>query len=130
MERKKLRRRSQEGVAAAQKLAGDRNHQVIEPEHLMHALLSQSDGVVFGVVQRLGAVPTALRDRVEELLERIPKVYGGTDQGRIGPALSKVLDQAFHEAEGLKDEYVSTEHLLLALVETASDGRLGPLLAE
>jgi ATP-dependent Clp protease ATP-binding subunit ClpB len=133
MDLNKLTRRSQEALAAAQRLASDRNHQVIEPEHLLHALLSQSDGVVFGVVQRLGAVPGTLRDRVDELLGRIPQVYGGTDQGRIGGALSKVLDQAFREAEGLKDEYVSTEHLLLALVQTveaSSAGRLGPLFAE
>ncbi len=130
MDLNKLTRRSQEALAAAQRLASDRNHQVIEPEHLLHALMSQSDGVVFGVVQRLGAVPTTLRDRVDELLGRIPQVYGGSDQGRIGPALSKVLEQAFQEAEGLKDEYVSTEHLLLALVENSRHSRLAPLLAE
>ncbi|HEX9316587.1 MAG TPA: Clp protease N-terminal domain-containing protein, partial [Actinomycetota bacterium] len=130
MDLNKLTRRSQEALAAAQRLASDRNHQVIEPEHLLHALLSQSDGVVFGVVQRLGAVPGTLRDRVDELLGRIPQVYGGTDQGRIGSALSRVLDQAFREAEGLKDEYVSTEHLLLALVEVSSGGRLHSLFDE
>src|SRR5437879_5849825 len=130
MDLNKLTRRSQEALAAAQRLASDRNHQVIEPEHLLHALLSQSDGVIFGVVQRLGAVPGTLRDRVDELLGRIPKVYGGTDQGRIGSALSRVLDQAFREAEGLKDEYVSTEHLLLALVEVSSGGRLHSLFDE
>jgi ATP-dependent Clp protease ATP-binding subunit ClpB len=129
MELNKLTRRSQEALAAAQRLAADHNHQVIEPEHLLHALLSQSDGVVFGLVQRLGVVPTTLRDRVDELLSRIPQVYGSTDQERIGPALSRVLERAFQEAEGLKDEYVSTEHLLLALVETATS-RLAPLLSE
>ncbi|HKN50228.1 MAG TPA: Clp protease N-terminal domain-containing protein, partial [Actinomycetota bacterium] len=130
MDLNKLTRRSQEALAAAQRLASDRNHQVIEPEHLLHALLSQSDGVVFGVVQRLGAVPGTLRDRVDELLGRIPQVYGGSEQGRIGSALSRVLDQAFREAEGLKDEYVSTEHLLLALVEVSSGGRLHSLFTE
>ncbi|HMC08105.1 MAG TPA: Clp protease N-terminal domain-containing protein, partial [Actinomycetota bacterium] len=130
MDLNKLTRRSQEALAGAQRLASDRNHQVVEPEHLFHALLSQSDGVVFGVVQRLGAVPTALRDRVDELLGRIPQVYGGAEGRRISPALSRVLERAFKEAEDLKDEYVSTEHLLLGLVETAGSGRLGPLLAE
>src|SRR5437660_4486293 len=130
MDLNKLTRRSQEALAGAQRLASDRNHQVIEPEHLFHALLSQSDGVVFGVVQRLGAVPTALRDRVDELLSRIPQVYGGAEGRRISPELSQVLERAFKEAEDLKDEYVSTEHLLLGLVETAGSGRLGPLLAE
>src|SRR5579862_4116067 len=130
MDLNKLTRRSQEALAAAQRLASDHNHQVIEPEHLFHALLSQSDGVVFGLVQRLGAVPTTLRDRVDELLSRIPQVYGGGEQARVGPALSRVLDRAFKEAEGLKDEYVSTEHLLLGLVETAGSGRLASLMDE
>jgi ATP-dependent Clp protease ATP-binding subunit ClpB len=130
MDLNKLTRRSQEALAAAQRLASDHNHQVIEPEHLLHALLSQSDGVVFGLVQRLGAVPTTLRDRVDEQLSRIPQVYGGSDQARIGPGLSKVLDQAFKEAAALKDDYVSTEHLLLGIVENAAGGRLAPLLAE
>ena len=130
MDLNKLTRRSQEALAGAQRLASDRSHQVIEPEHLLHALLSQSDGVVFGLVQRLGVVPTTLRDRVDELLARIPQVYGGEEQARIGVALSKVLDQAFKEAESLKDEYVSTEHLLLALVESGGGGRLGPLFKE
>ncbi|HWD09803.1 MAG TPA: ATP-dependent chaperone ClpB [Actinomycetota bacterium] len=130
MDLNKLTRRSQEALAAAQRLASDHNHQVIEPEHLFHALLSQSDGVVFGVVQRLGAVPTTLRDRVDELLGHIPRVYGSSEQPRVGAALSRVLDRAFKEAEGLKDEYVSTEHLLLGLVETASSNRLASLLQE
>jgi ATP-dependent Clp protease ATP-binding subunit ClpB len=130
MDLNKLTRRSQEALAAAQRLASDHNHQVIEPEHLLHALLSQSDGVVFGLVQRLGAVPTTLRGRVDEQLSRIPQVYGGSDQARIGPGLSKVLEQAFKEAAALKDEYVSTEHLLLGIVENAGGGRLAPLLDE
>ncbi|HEU5002948.1 MAG TPA: ATP-dependent chaperone ClpB [Actinomycetota bacterium] len=130
MDLNKLTRRSQEALAAAQALATQRNHQIIEPEHLLHALLSSPEGVVFGVVQRLGAVPTTLRERVDALLARIPKVYGGGGEARIGPALSKVLDRAFTEAEKLTDEYVSTEHLLLGLVETAGSTRLGPVFAE
>src|SRR5207244_10789962 len=102
MDLNKLTRRSQEALAGAQRLASDRNHQVIEPEHLLHALLSQSDGVVFGVVQRLGVVPGTLRDRVDELLGRIPQVYGGSGQGRIGRAVSRGLDPAFRRAEGAK----------------------------
>ena len=82
MDLNKLTRRSQEALAAAQRLASDRNHQVIEPEHLLSALLSQSDGVVFGVVQRLGAVPGTLRERVDELLVKIVKrpAYSAADE--------------------------------------------------
>lgn len=59
--------KSQEAIVAAQRLAGVRNHQTVEPEHLLHALLSDAEGVVFPVVQRLGTSPRTLRDRVEDL---------------------------------------------------------------
>jgi ATP-dependent Clp protease ATP-binding subunit ClpB len=130
MDLNKLTRRSQEALAAAQRLASDRNHQVVEPEHLLYALLSDPEGVVFSVVQRLGVVPTSLRENVDSLLSHIPKVYGSTEQGRIGAGLSRVLERSFAEAAALLDEYVSTEHLLLGLVENAGSSRLGPLFAQ
>src|SRR5437660_9993474 len=102
MDLNKLTRRSQEALAGAQRLASDRNHQVIEPEHLLHALLSQSDGVVFGVVQRLGAVPGTLRDGVYELLGRSPKVSSGTTQGRIASALPSLPAPAVRQSMALK----------------------------
>jgi ATP-dependent Clp protease ATP-binding subunit ClpB len=110
--------KSQEAVAAAQQLAAARNHQVVEPEHLLHALLSDPGGVVFPVVQRLGGSPRALRDKVDELIDRIPKVYGGGEtQVSASPALVRVLERAEEEARNLKDDYTSTEHILIALTE-------------
>ncbi len=120
--------KSQAAVAAAQSLAATRNQQSVEPEHLLYGLLSDAEGVVFPLVQRLGSSPRALRDRVEELLDRIPRTYtggtggtGGGAQERVAasPALVRVLERAEEEARGLKDDYVSTEHLLLALTEVA-----------
>ncbi|HEY8202795.1 MAG TPA: Clp protease N-terminal domain-containing protein, partial [Actinomycetota bacterium] len=128
MDLNKLTIKSQEALAAAQQLAGARNHQTIEPEHLLSSMLSQSGGVVLSLVQRLGTAPAVLRNRVEDALEAIPKVYAGRDPARIGPALSRVLDRAFEEASKLGDEYVSTEHLLLALVE--QPGRMGKAFKE
>ncbi len=128
MDINKLTLRSQEALAAAQRLVTDRNHQVLEPEHLMHALLSTTDGVVFGLVQRLGVAPGTLRDRVDQILSRIPQVYGAREDTRIGPATAKVLEEAFREAQALKDEYVSTEHLLLGLV--GHPGKLAPIFSE
>ncbi|MGH2770662.1 MAG: ATP-dependent chaperone ClpB [Actinomycetota bacterium] len=128
MDVNKLTLRSQEALAAAQRLATDRNHQVVEPEHLMHALLSATDGVVFGLVQRLGTAPGTLRDRVEEILGRIPQVYGAAEDARIGPATARVLEEAFREARALKDEYVSTEHLLLGMLR--HPGKLAPIFSE
>ncbi|MGH2689923.1 MAG: Clp protease N-terminal domain-containing protein, partial [Actinomycetota bacterium] len=124
----KLTIKSQEALAAAQQLAGARNHQTIEPEHLLSSLLSQSGGVVLGLVQRLGVTPTLLRNRVEDVLGASPKVYATQEPARIGPALSRVLDRAFEEAAKLGDEYVSSEHLLLGLVE--HPGRLDKAFKE
>ncbi|MFN2590816.1 MAG: Clp protease N-terminal domain-containing protein, partial [Actinomycetota bacterium] len=76
MDLNKLTMKSQEALRAAQEQAAARNHQTIEPAHLLFALLSDPEGVVYPVLQRLGQSPRALRDRVEELLDRMPKVYG------------------------------------------------------
>ena len=128
MDFNKLTIKSQEALAAAQQLASARNHQTIEPEHLLSALLSQSGGVVLGLVQRIGVAPAVLRNRVEDALGAIPKVYATQEPARIGGAASRVLDKAFEEASKLGDEYVSTEHLLLALVELP--GRLDKAFKE
>jgi ATP-dependent Clp protease ATP-binding subunit ClpB len=115
--------KSQEAVAAAQSLSASRNQQVVEPEHLLHGLLADPQGVVFPLVQRIGSSPRSLRDKADELIDRIPKTYtsGGAAQERVAasPALMRVLERAEEEAANLKDEYVSTEHLLLALTEVA-----------
>ena len=119
MDLNKLTIKSQEALAAAQKLATESNHQAIAPEHLFRALMSQPEGVVFGLMQTLGAQPRMVINRLEDLLSRFPKVYLSGGEARVSPDLSRVLDRAFKEAEQLKDDYVSAEHLLLALVETA-----------
>ncbi|MEX2557333.1 MAG: ATP-dependent chaperone ClpB [Actinomycetota bacterium] len=118
----RLTLKSQEAVAAAQSLAATRNQQVVQPEHLLHGLLADAEGVVFPLVQRLGSSPRSLRDRVDELIDRIPRVYAsGAAQERVAasPAMVRVLERAEEEARALKDDYVSTEHLLLALTEVA-----------
>src|SRR5439155_9510502 len=122
MDLNKLTLKSQQALQAAQELARDRNHQLVEPAHVLFALLSDSDGVVFPLLQKLGQSPRALRDRVEERLDRIPKVYGaGGQELYISQPLRAVLDRAFGEAERLTDEYVSTEHLFLAMLDGAED---------
>jgi len=117
----KFTQKSQEAVAAAQSLAASRNQQVVEPEHLLHGLLVDPEGVVFPLVQRLGSSPRTLRDKVDELIDRIPRVYTDASQERLAasPALARILERAQEEARSLRDDYVSTEHLLLALTEVA-----------
>jgi ATP-dependent Clp protease ATP-binding subunit ClpB len=121
MDLNKLTLKSQEAVRAAQELAGSRNHQLVEPAHLLHALLSDPEGVVFPILQKLGQSPRVLRDRAEEILDRIPKVYGTQEELYLSAATRHVLERAFAEAAALSDEYVSTEHLFLSLLEGATD---------
>jgi ATP-dependent Clp protease ATP-binding subunit ClpB len=119
MDANKLTMKSQAALEGARQQAVARNHQAIEPEHLLFALLSDAEGVVYPLLHAVGAAPKPLRDGVESALDRLPKVFaqGGAAEVRISPALATVLDAAFREADALTDEYVSTEHLLLALLE-------------
>ena len=119
MDPNKLTMKSQAALEGARQQAIARNHQAIEPEHLLFALLSDPEGVVYPLLHAVGAAPKPLRDAVDAALDRLPKVFaqGGANEVRISPALGGVLDAAFREADALTDEYVSTEHLLLALLE-------------
>ncbi|MCA9509923.1 MAG: ATP-dependent chaperone ClpB [Myxococcales bacterium] len=110
----KLTIKGQEALGEAQSLAASRGHSQIQPAHLLRELLSQPEGSTVPVLQKLGVAIDPLLGRVEQVLERQPKVTGGS-QAQISPALGSVLEAAFREAEAMKDEYVSTEHLLLAI---------------
>ncbi|MGC2425320.1 MAG: ATP-dependent chaperone ClpB, partial [Nitrospirota bacterium] len=120
--------KAQEAVLAAQDEAGRRGQQQVDVEHLLLALLKQPEGVVPPILKRLGADVRALEGEVISELERMPKVSGAGQMGQVyvTPRLNKVLDKAAREMEGLKDEYVSTEHLLLAMAE--DDGAAGRAL--
>ncbi len=120
MRYEKLTIKSQEALSEAQSQASERGHSVIEPAHLLGALLTQSEGSTLPVLQKLGVAVEPLQHAVDEILERTPKVTGG-GQPVLSDATSRVLDAAFGEAEALKDEYISTEHLLLALASDAKD---------
>ena len=127
MDLNKLTIKSQQALQQAQEQAAARNHAQVEPAHLLLALLSDPEGVVYPLLQRVGQSPRALRDRVEELVARLPKVYG-TQEVALSSGTRRVLERAFSEAAALTDEYVSTEHLFLALMEGATD--VARLLAE
>jgi ATP-dependent Clp protease ATP-binding subunit ClpB len=117
----RLTLKSQAALEGAREQALARSHQAIEPEHLLFALLSDPEGVVYPLLHNLGVPPKPLRDQVDAALDRVPKVYvQGAQDVRVGPALAGVLDSAFREAEALTDEYVSTEHLLLGLLQGSS----------
>ncbi len=109
--------KSQEAIQAAQRLAGARRNPQVAPVHLLLALLEQEGGIVVPVLKRLGVNPESVRAQANEQLDGFPVVTGDTTAGpELGQAMAEVLRRADDEARGMGDEYVSTEHLLLALV--------------
>lgn len=123
----KLTTKAQDAVQDAQHIAGENGQQQIEPEHLLLALLRQEGGIVSPILRKLGADPEQLASRVSAEIGKMPKVSGATAGSSIGPRLQRVFETAFAEAERLKDEYVSTEHLLIAIA--AQGGPAGNVLA-
>lgn len=113
--------KSQEGLMQAQELARERSHNQVEPEHLLLALLEQDESLVASILERLGVDPKTVRARMNTELDKIPKVYGGSEGGfgqlYVSPVLNQVLEIARKEAQQLKDEYVSVEHLFIAITE-------------
>ncbi|MCE5191787.1 MAG: ATP-dependent chaperone ClpB [Actinomycetia bacterium] len=126
----KLTVKAQEALQAAQGIAEDASSQVIEPEHVLQALLDAAEGVVRPIVQKVGANPDMLAAEVTSAIEAMPKVSGSgaTGPAGIGPRLNTVLGTAFKHAEKLKDAYVSTEHLLLGVA--ADGGEAGRILGK
>jgi ATP-dependent Clp protease ATP-binding subunit ClpB len=114
--------KSQEALAAAQRLAGARHNPEVTPQHLLVALLEQDGGIVVPVLRRAGADPERVRRLVNQALDSQPTVSGAASAPALGQDLIRLLQAADEEARGLGDEYVSTEHLLLALAgESAID---------
>ncbi len=112
--------KSQEALLRAQGLATERGNPQIEPEHLLLALLEQRDGIVPQVILRLGADPQRLRVDLEQAIQRKPQARGAAAQVALSSALSRILQAAEREASGLRDDYVSVEHILLALADSSA----------
>ncbi|MGH9690765.1 MAG: ATP-dependent chaperone ClpB [Candidatus Acidiferrales bacterium] len=123
----KLTVKAQEALQAAQELAGRSGQQQIEPLHLLLALIAQGDGVVPPLLEKLGVPPAGLAAEAEKQIERLPKISGVSEQ-YLSAASNDVLQRAFEEAQRLRDEYVSTEHILLAIAALERDPA-GQLLA-
>jgi len=112
--------KAQDAIQSAQEIAQRYNHQEIGNEHLLMALLEQEEGVVPPIIQKLGANLELIKHQLQQHLERMPKVQGAGLEVYISPSLRKALDVAWQEAQRLKDEYLSTEHLLVAISEDTS----------
>ncbi|MEX2256429.1 MAG: ATP-dependent chaperone ClpB [Acidimicrobiia bacterium] len=123
----KFTRKTGEALQAAQSMARERNHTQVTPEHLLAALLGQPESVVLPVLERLGVAPKPLVDRVGEAIGALPQVYGQTTQtAQLAPNAFAVLEAADTQRSELGDDYLSTEHVLLAMSEVA--GGVGDLL--
>src|SRR5262245_41586452 len=107
--------KTQEAFAAALEQAHTNSNPEVTPDHLMSALFRQDDTLVLPIIQKLGLAPLMLRNRADDAVARLPKAYGG--ESRLGRELNHVMDRADDERKELHDEYLSTEHLLLAMVD-------------
>ncbi|HMF84094.1 MAG TPA: ATP-dependent chaperone ClpB [Acidimicrobiia bacterium] len=120
-------RKTGEALQAAQTLAREQNHSQVTPEHLLAALVSQPEGVVLPVLERLGVPAKTVRDKVDDALRAQPQVYGQTaQQAQLSQDAYRILESADQERTGLDDDYLSTEHILLAMTEVT--GGVGDLL--
>ena len=121
MDLNRLTEKAQDALRQAQGLAQRHGHSQIDVEHVAVALLSQDGGVAPRVVEKAGGSPAALVQRLQQALEKLPRVSGpGAPAGGqvyIAPRLNEVLNAAETEAQRMKDEFVSVEHLLLALAD-------------
>src|SRR5438067_2480649 len=114
----RLTEKTQEAIQQAQALAQEAQQQEITPEHLLLALLQQPDGTVPPILQQIGVDPSRVAAELKAQLDRLPKVYGA--ESYLGSRRRRLLDAAWSEMERLKDEYLSTEQILLAIVDEAN----------
>ena len=125
----KLTVKAQEVVQSAIEIAQNYNNQIVEPEHVLAAIVQESGNVAENVIKKTGGNFNAVKLKVVQLLETLPKVSGtGLGNQQMSQSLAKIFDVAAEEARNLKDDYVSTEHVLLAL--SNDKGKAGQLLRD
>jgi ATP-dependent Clp protease ATP-binding subunit ClpB len=122
----KLTEKAQEAILTAQNLATEQNHSEVTPEHLLVALVEQSGGIVPSVLRKIALDPARVGSEARTLLKSMPQAYGG--DVRLSPRMKLIVDSAQAEATRLQDEYISTEHLLLALASEAGRSPAAQLL--
>ena len=113
--------KAQEAVQRANELASEHGNPELMPLHLLAALLEDKEGIVSPVLEKIGIGPQLVLNEIYEELEQLPKISGAAVQASLSQAANQLLDRAFKEADNFKDEYVSTEHLLLAATQLKRD---------
>jgi ATP-dependent Clp protease ATP-binding subunit ClpB len=125
----KYTEKAREAVAGAIELAQQHNNPQLEPEHLLVTLADQREGIVPELLRKAGVEPAAIAKAARELVAKLPSAYGGAQPG-LSPRLKLVTDQAQAEADRLKDEYVSTEHLVIAIADEGGRSPAAQLLRQ
>ncbi len=121
--------KAQEIVQSAIEIAGNYNNQIVEPEHLLAAVLQEKGNIAFSMLKKTGGNVDNVKIKINELLEKLPKVTGaGIGNQQMSPATATLFDSSAEEGKALKDEYISTEHILLAL--STDKGKAGQLLRD
>ncbi|HVB60808.1 MAG TPA: ATP-dependent chaperone ClpB [Ktedonobacteraceae bacterium] len=128
MKPERFTEKAREAISEASNIASQHNNPQIEVEHLLDALLLQESGVVQQVIRKVGGSVDAARRTIESDIERMSRVYGGSEPG-ISPRLRQTLEDAWREMSNFKDEYLSVEHLLLAILGGKNEGALRALRA-
>ncbi|MEN3037884.1 MAG: ATP-dependent chaperone ClpB [Candidatus Kryptonium sp.] len=122
--------KSQDAIQKAMQIASEKSHQVIEPEHLLLALIEDETGLINSIIKKIGGNVQYIRNKLNQAISRFPQVQGtGIGNQYISQGLMKVFDDALREANQLKDEYISVEHLLIALAENRNT-EAGRILSE
>jgi ATP-dependent Clp protease ATP-binding subunit ClpB len=117
MDIQRFTQKSKEALAAAQQLAAEKHHQIVTDKHLLAALLAQEQGMIPRFLDQAGVSPAVLAGKTEELLKKIPAVRGYESTLSLSTGLARVLARAEKEAQEMRDDYISVEHLLLALLQ-------------
>src|SRR6266508_965193 len=125
----KYTEKAREAVASAIELAQQSNNPQLEPEHLLVTLAEQQDGIVPELIRKMGIDPSVIARSGRDLIAKLPSAYGGAQPG-MSPRLKLVTDQAQAEADRLKDEYVSTEHLFMSIADEGGRSPSAQLLKQ
>src|SRR5262249_31774106 len=113
--------KAQEAMQRGNELASEHGNPELQPAHILAALLEDKEGIVPPVLEKIGIGPQAVLSEIYREIEKLPKISGSAAQPSLSQAANQLLDRAFKEADNFKDEYVSTEHLLLAATQLKND---------
>lgn len=117
----KLTLKNQEAFRTAKEIATNYSNQAIEPVHMLAALIQDNSNIVIEIIKKIGVNPDIIKIKINEIIEKLPKISGTVSQEYLSNAMNQVFEIAFKEAAKTKEDFVSSEHILLGIVQTKSD---------